>query len=44
MIDFQFEDTVSHDSHLLMETMILGIRKIIDSYGETYVSFNTQEV
>lgn len=44
MIDFQFEDTVSHDSHLLMETMILGIQKIIDSYGETYVSFNTQEV
>lgn len=44
MIDFQFTETVSHDSHLLMETLVLGIQKIVDSYGETYVSFDTQEV
>ena len=44
MIDFQFTDTVSHDSHLLMKALLLGVQQIADSYGETYVSLDTQEV
>lgn len=44
MIDFRFEGDVSHDSHLLIDALVLGVRQIEDTYGGTYVSLTTQEV
>ncbi len=44
MIDFKLEGSVSHDTHLLIDSMVLGIQQIVDTYGDTYVSLITEEV
>lgn len=38
MIDFQMSGVVSEQSGLLLESMIFGIKKISESYGDQYIS------
>ncbi len=44
MIDFVLEGEVSHDTHLLIDSLVLGIQQIVDTYTDKYVSFTTEEV
>lgn len=44
ILRFKFQGAVSKQSILLMESMILGIQNIRDSYGEKYVNIRFKEV
>ena len=43
-IDVVFPDASSREAHLLMDSMILGIQGIIETYGEEYASLIVKEV
>ena len=43
-IDIIFTEKVSHDTDLLVRTMLLGISETEKNYGEKYVSFTLEEV
>ena len=40
----QFEKELNHEGILLMESMILGMRTICESYGKTYIQLSFEEV
>lgn len=44
LISMTFGDTVSNESKLLVDTMILGFEDIVDSYGDTYIKISYKEV
>ena len=44
LLIMEFNSTVSNESKLLVDTMILGIEDIIDSYGDTYIKISYKEV
>ncbi len=44
ILRFKFLGTASRQSILLMESMILGMQSIRDSYGENYVNIRFKEV
>ncbi len=44
LIDFTFTEAVSHDSHLLMDALDLGLTEIQNQYGKTYFTRNIEEV
>ncbi len=44
LISMSFGDTVSSESKLLVDTMVLGLEDIIDNYGDTYIKISYKEV
>ena len=44
LISMTFGDTVSNESKLLVDTMILGFEDIVESYGDTYIKISYKEV
>ncbi len=40
----QFEKELNRDGILLMDSMILGMRTICESYGKTYIQLKFEEV
>ncbi len=43
-IDFRFESTPSEGSVLLLDSLMIGLNSIVESYGEQYLIVNVQEV
>ena len=43
-IDFRFTGEISHDSWLLVETMILGLTEIQNDYGNEFLILDFKEV
>ena len=43
-IDFRFTGTVSKESELLMDTMVLGLQGLEDDNNEEYIDFIFEEV
>ncbi len=43
-IDFAFTEAPSHDSALLMEVMVMGLKQLQADYGSTYLTLHIQEV
>lgn len=41
---FKFTGNISPESKLLMNSLILGIKNIIESYGEKYIKIRFEEV
>lgn len=41
---FSFPDTISSESQLLMQSLILGLEHIRDAYGAEYINFRFREV
>lgn len=44
LLKFSFKGTVSHDSKLLMNSMILGLQGIQDNYKNEYIDLTFKEV
>ena len=44
LLSMTFGDTVSNESKLLVDTMILGFEDIVESYGDTYIKISYKEV
>ena len=44
LLSMTFDDTVSSESKLLVDTMILGLEDIVTSYGDTYIKISYKEV
>lgn len=44
MIDIRFRQPAGHDSGLLLDTMVLGLRSIQDKYGTDYILLTCKEV
>ena len=44
LLSASFGDTVSSESKLLVDTMILGLEDIVESYGDTYIKISYKEV
>ena len=42
-LEFHFSGTPGHDSRLLMNTMVMGLESIADSYGE-FIQIDMEEV
>mgnify|MGYP005768617333 FL=1 len=40
----RFEDTVSGDTRLLLDSLVLGLTSIQDSYGSQYIRIRFEEV
>ncbi len=40
----RFPDGLSHEGTLLMDSMILGLMSIENSYGRSFININTEEV
>ncbi len=43
MIDFEFDETPSHDAVLLIDTMIMGLKSIEETYGN-FIHLEIEEV
>ena len=43
-IKFQFETTISHDSELLMNSLVLGLQGVKEEYGKEYMKLILKEV
>lgn len=43
-LEFYFTETVSEDTKLLMDTLMLGIQSIHQQYGNEYIKIVTKEV
>ena len=43
-VDFSFTNTVSKESKLLIDSMILGLTDIMESYGKKYLKISYKEV
>ncbi len=43
-LKFKFQDTVSEESKLLIDTMVLGLRSIEEGYGSKYIKVLFKEV
>ncbi len=43
-LKFKFQGTVSEESKLLIDTMVLGLRSIEESYGSKYIKVLFKEV
>jgi hypothetical protein len=44
LIELRFSDLPAHDAVLLMNSMILGLKEIQQSYGKQYIAFRFKEV
>ncbi len=44
LLSLSFGDTVSSESKLLVDTMVLGLEDIVESYGDTYIKISYKEV
>jgi len=44
IINVTFEDELSDEARLLMDSMILGINTVVEEYGKGYVTLTTKEV
>ncbi len=44
LLSMTFGDTVSSESKLLVDAMILGLEDIVESYGDTYIKISYKEV
>ncbi len=44
LLSMTFGDTVSSESKLLVDAMILGLEDIVESYGNTYIKISYKEV
>ena len=44
LLTLSFDNTVSSESKLLVDTMILGLEDIVESYGDTYIKISYKEV
>ena len=44
LLTLSFENTVSSESKLLVDTMLLGLEDIATSYGDTYIKISYKEV
>ena len=44
LIDCRFEDTISDNSRLLLDSMILGLREIKKQYGKKFIDLTFEEV
>ena len=43
-INFQFNDEISSESKLLIDSMILGLSDIVENYGKKYMKISYKEV
>ena len=43
-IDCRFQNTLSKESILLMDSLVLGLKGIVDSYGKKYLELKFKEV
>ncbi len=41
---FRFTDSISPESQLLMNSLVLGLTNIMDSYGKQYIKIRFEEV
>ncbi len=43
-INCRFQDTLSYEGKLFMDSMVLGLSKIAEQYGRKYLTLNFEEV
>ena len=43
-IKFLLEDTISHDSTILMNSLVLGLQAVEEQYSKEYIKLNLEEV
>ncbi len=43
-IKFQLEDTISNDSKLLLNSLVLGLQGVSEEYSEEYIKLELKEV
>ena len=44
LIDCRFQHSIGHDSKLLMDSMVLGLKEIVKQYHSKYVELKFEEV